>query len=122
MARPTQQEIDEWEARMNEPEGPDPDDFEVVLFDENGSPVGTMPYAKAKAYFKKRGIDFDESPAGSPVAGNAGASANPAGASGSPVSSNARSTRATARYFGKAGSGTPVGDPGDPTNAGQQPV
>jgi hypothetical protein len=60
MARPTQQEIDEFNARMNEPEDTDSEDFEVVLFDENGNPVTTMPFGKAKAYFRKRGIDLDD--------------------------------------------------------------
>jgi hypothetical protein len=114
MARPTQQEIDDWNARMSEPEEADSDDFEVVLFDENGNPVGTMPYHKAKVYFKKRGIDFDESDVGATTAnGNAAANAGGNPTSGPPVSSR---TRATSRYFGKPGAATPAQQPGDPTN------
>lgn len=124
MARPTQQEIEEWEARMNEPEESDSDDFEVVLFDENGNPVGTMPYRKAKAYFKKRGIDFDdELPNANSATGNAnnptGNSANPA--QGSQQPSSAPRARATARYFGKQGSASTAVDPGN-LPPGSQPI
>lgn len=121
MARPTQKEIEEWEARMNEPDEPDPDDFEVVLFDENGNPVGTMPFARAKAYFAKRGIELDD-PADSAPGGN-GTDPN-AAPSAPPV---ARSARPSSRYFAGKGArngGTPQpnaianGDPSfqpDPT-------
>jgi hypothetical protein len=122
MARPTQQEIDDWNARMSEPEEPDPDDFEVVLFDNDGNPVGTMPYAKAKAYFKKRGIDFDDDPAAANAAtGNA---PNAAGGAAIPPqsASGARAPRATSRYFGKQAGGNPTAV--DPNNlpAGSQPI
>lgn len=100
MARPTQQEIDEWEARMNEPEEPDPDDFEVVLFDENGNPVGTMPFARAKAYFAKRGIDLD-APTDSAPGGN-GTDPN----AGAPTPPVARAPRPSSRYFAGKGSRT----------------
>lgn len=100
MARPTQQEIDEWEARMNEPEEPDPDDFEVVLFDNEGNPVGTMPYAKAKAHFKRRGIDLDDPVDNSSTDPNAAPSgAGPA----KPVA-----PRASNRYFAGKGRQQPV--------------
>lgn len=121
MARPTQQEIEEWEARMNEPDEPDPDDFEVVLFDENGNPVGTMPFARAKPYFAKRGIDLDD-PTDS-ASGNNGVDPN----AGAPTPPMARAARPSSRYFaGKSArsGGTPQpnaianGDPNfqpDPT-------
>lgn len=131
MARPTQQEIQEWEARMSEPEETDSDDFEVVLFDEQGNPVGTMPFAKAKVYFAKRGISFDDDgpdpvSGGNGVAGAQGANAGaPAGgnsgAPGSPVSPTAPRARPSSRYFGKGatgGTGT-TADPNDPLS-GQQ--
>jgi hypothetical protein len=122
MARPTQQEIDDWNARMNEPED-DPDEFEVVLFDENGNPVGTMPFHKAKAYFKKRGIDFDDELPNAGTAATGGNAGNVAGgnqgnpAQGAPVPPR---TRPTSRYFGKQGQNTAV----DPNNlpAGSQPI
>jgi hypothetical protein len=113
MARPTQQEIDDWEARMSEPEESDSDDFEVVLFDENGNPVGTMPFHKAKAYFKKRGIDFDDA-----IDANAASGSNTVPSGGSPASTppgaqGAPRARATSRYFGKQGGGTTAVDPGN---------
>lgn len=120
MARPTQQEIDEFEARMNEPEDTDSEDFEVVLFDENGSPVGTMPFAKAKAYFRRRGIELDDDGSMSSINGadpasggngpatgksrgsasgqpGAPATANPSGAA--QAAPAAPGTRTTAKYF-----------------------
>lgn len=107
MARPTQQEIEEWEARMSEPEDTDSDDFEVVLFDEQGNPVGTMPFNKAKAYFAKRGISFDDDAPAGDAAGippNGGKSANRATgnpAQGSQLPPSAPRTRTSSRYFGK---------------------
>ena len=125
MARPTPQEIEEWEARMNEPEESDTDDFEVILFDENGNPVGTMPFKKAKAYFRKRGIDLDDEPTTANAPGGnasaAGGNAAPGGAAGgSQLPPNAPRTRATARYFGKPSNPTAV----DPNNLppGSQPI
>ena len=125
MARPTQQEIDDWEARMSEPEESDSDDFEVVLFDEQGNPVGTMPFHKAKAYFKKRGIDFDDE---LPTNANAGNGANPAGTnsgqnSGPQNTSGAPRARATSRYFGKQSGASPT-TAVDPNNLppGSQPI
>jgi hypothetical protein len=122
MAKPTQQEIDDWNARMSEPDEPDPDEFDVVLFDANGDPVGTMPYNKAKAYFKKRGIDLDdEQPNAAPNAGNANPN-SPAGGGnangGSPIPPR---TRATSRYFGKQGGGGTTVDPNN-LPPGSQPI
>jgi hypothetical protein len=126
MARPTQQEIEEWEARMSEPEEPDPDDFEVVLFDNEGNPVGTMPYAKAKAYFKKRGIDFDdELPNAGTNASGGNAAVSQGGNSGNsaPGAPVPPRTRATSRYFGKqsGGSASTAVDPGN-LPPGSQPI
>lgn len=59
MARPTKEEIDAWNARMAEPEEEE-DDFEIVLFDDDGNPVTSMPYKRAKAHLKRRGIDLDD--------------------------------------------------------------
>jgi hypothetical protein len=110
MAKPTQQEIDEFNARMNEPDEPDPDDFEVVLFDEGGNPVGTMPFAKAKAYFRKRGIDLDDDGSMSPAGGNAATPAGNAGNGGqTPATPQAPSSRTTSKYFaGKSARGAAV--------------
>jgi hypothetical protein len=132
MARPTQQEIQEWEARMSEPEETDSDDFEVVLFDEQGNPVGTMPFAKAKVYFAKRGISFDDDGpgTGTPTGTNAGTPANGqsaqpggnTGAPGSPVPPTASRARPSARYFGKGATGSAgtTADPNDPLSGQQQ--
>lgn len=57
MARPTKEEIAEWEARMNEPEVPDDDMVIIELPD--GTKVHRQ-YSKVSAYLKKRGLDFDE--------------------------------------------------------------
>lgn len=116
MAKPTQQEIDEFNARMNEPDEPDPDDFEVVLFDEQGNPVGTMPYAKAKAYFRKRGIDLDDDGSVSPVNANAPASAGAGNAGQAPTAPAAPSPRTTSKYFAGKGKATvqPAGTGIDP--------
>jgi len=124
MARPTQQEIEEWEARMSEPEEPDPDDFEVVLFDENGNPVGTMPFHKAKAYFKKRGIDFDDGL--SDANANTGNAANSAGVNsgqgtGPQNPPAAPRARTTSRYFGKPGANPTAVDPNN-LPPGSQPI
>jgi hypothetical protein len=125
MARPTQQEIEEWEARMNEPETPDPDEFDVVLFDANGDPVGTMPFNKAKAYFKRRGIDLDdEQPNATANAGNANpnSAANGGNANGGPqIPSGAPRARATAKYFGKQGGASTAVDPNN-LPPGSQPI
>jgi hypothetical protein len=82
MARPTQQEIEEFEARMNEPEDTDSEDFEVVLFDENGNPVTTMPFSKAKAYFRRRGIELDDDGSMSGIDGADSASGGNSAATG----------------------------------------
>lgn len=134
MAKPTPQEIQEWEARMSEPDEPDPDDFEVVLFDEQGNPVGTMPFGRAKAYFAKRGISFDDdvpgTGTGTPAGTNAGTPANGqsaqsggnTGAPGSPVPPSASRARPSARYFGKGATGSAgtTADPNDPLSNPQQ--
>ena len=57
MARPTKEEIAEWEARMSEPEGTDDDMVIIELPD--GTKVHRQ-YSKVSAYLKKRGLDFDE--------------------------------------------------------------
>ena len=130
MARPTQQEIDEWEARMAEPEDDSDDDFEVVLFDENGSPVGTMPFKKAKVYFAKRGIELD-APANADsggASGNAGVNGQNMGTNGAgpgmaQTAPTAPAPRTSSKYF--AGRGTraqataAIPDNGDP--AGNPP-
>lgn len=117
MVRPTQQEIDEWNARMAEPEE-DEDDYEVVLFDENGNPVTTMPFSRAKTYLAKRGIDLGdpiaESGAGDPNAANPGKRGGAPNAPGAPggaeggvggAAQGAPPARASSRYFGKQGRG-----------------
>ena len=125
MARPTQQEIDEWEARMAEPEDDSDDDFEVVLFDENGSPVGTMPFRKAKTYFSKRGIELGDAPNvdGGGAPGNAGPGTQNMGNSGGtpPGTPPASPTRTTSKYFAGRGTRTQAipADNGDP--AGNPP-
>jgi hypothetical protein len=124
MARPTEQEIQEWEARMSEPEETDSDDFEVILFDAEGNPVGTMPYHKAKAYFKKRGIDFDdELPATNANAGNAANPNSNAAGGMAPGAPSAPRARPTSRYFGKqsGASATTAVDPGN-LPPGSQPI
>ena len=57
MARPTQQEIDEWNARMNEPEESE-DDYEVWIKTPDGVEMA-VPYSKAKNYLGKFGISLD---------------------------------------------------------------
>lgn len=99
MARPTKQEIDEWNARMAEPEEDSDEDFEVVLFSEDGRPVGTMPYSKAKVHFKKHGIDLDDiAPAGDISSDNANPELGSVGGSAQPGNSAPRA-RASQRYF-----------------------
>jgi hypothetical protein len=56
MARPTQQEIDEWNARMEEP---DPDDDMVIIELPNGTKVHRK-YGQVKGYLKKQGLDLDD--------------------------------------------------------------
>jgi hypothetical protein len=66
MAKPTQQEIDEWNARMNEPED-DGDDFEVEIVNPDGH-AARVPYKKAKGYLQEHfGIDLElPAPEGDP--------------------------------------------------------
>jgi hypothetical protein len=131
MARPTQQEIDEFNARMNEPEESDSDDFEVVLFDDSGNPVGTMPFAKAKSYFRKRGIDLDDDGTITDINADGGQSDSgqgnkPKGSNSGMAAPTAPATRTSSKYFaGKnartatvqpAGTGIdPNSQPGDPS-------
>lgn len=56
MARPTQQEIDEWNARLEEP---DPDDDMVIIELPNGTKVHRK-YGQVKGYLKKQGLDLDD--------------------------------------------------------------
>lgn len=114
MAKPTKEEIDQWNARMAEPDEPDEEDFEVVLFSENGTPVGTMPYSKAKAHFRKHGIDLDDPadiPAGNGTAqsGDANSVQSPAGTAGAGAAPGTSRSRASSKYFGKPGAVQPMG-------------
>jgi len=56
MARPTQKEIDEWNARMNEP---DPDDDDVIVETPDGHKVH-MKYGRVKPWLARHGLDFDD--------------------------------------------------------------
>lgn len=61
MARPTQQEIDEFNARMEEPEDSD-DDFEIEIFTPEGHGA-RVPYRKGRTYLQQHfGIDVDSLP------------------------------------------------------------
>lgn len=101
MARPTQQEIDEWNARMNEPEGSD-DDFEVEIYSPDGHGA-RLPYGKAKSYLQSNfGIDLDEME--KPGGNGADPNADPNGAGNvADPPGNTGGTRTTAKYFGKQG-------------------
>lgn len=57
MARPTQQEIDEFNARMSEP---DPDDGVDCTIELPSGHKVTMPYKRVKGYLKRQGLDFDD--------------------------------------------------------------
>lgn len=59
MARPTQQEIDEFNARMSEPEDNADDDDMVIIELPDGRKVHRK-YSKVKDYLKKNGLDFDD--------------------------------------------------------------
>lgn len=93
MPRPTQQEIDEFNARMNEPEGPDPDDFEIEIENPEGHRV-RLPYARGKSYLAEHfGIDIGEPPASGGQAGVDNGNPDPESGNG------AESGRPSQRYF-----------------------
>lgn len=69
MARPTQQEIDEFNARMAEPEGPDEDDFDIEIFTPEGHGA-RLPYRKGRTYLAQHfGIDVGDIPPGAGASG-----------------------------------------------------
>jgi hypothetical protein len=104
MARPTQQEIDEFNARMEEPED-NIDDFEIEIFSPEGHGA-RLPYSRGRAYLQQHfGIDLDESPTQTEPPANQpkGKKQNPADPN-SPESENGDPVtplRTSQRYFGK---------------------
>jgi hypothetical protein len=110
MPRPTQEEIDEFNARMNEPETPDVEDFEIEIFTPEGHGA-RLPYSKGRAYLQQHfGIDLDETPPATVESGKTGK--RNTGKTQSTVDSNTLEgdgqtvnpptpIRATQRYFGR---------------------
>jgi hypothetical protein len=104
MARPTQQEIDEFNARMEEPED-NTDDFEIEIFSPEGHGA-RLPYSRGRAYLQEHfGIDLDPTPTDPANSTNPpkGKKQNPVdpnvaeGENGDPVTP----LRTSQRYFGK---------------------
>lgn len=96
MPRPTQQEIDEWNARMAEPED-SPEDFEVEIYSPDGHGA-RVPYSKARSYLQQNfGIDLDE------MEKPADPNADPNAQNGiqDPAGNAPGGTRPTQKYFGK---------------------
>lgn len=118
MARPTQQEIDEFNARMSEPDT-DEDDFEIEIFTPEGHGA-RLPYRKGRAYLSQHfGIDVGDLPnaGGNPQQqgntqgqqgkrGGNSANGNPGNAPGNEGEMenpdlNAGQGRPSQRYFGR---------------------
>lgn len=77
MARPTQQEIDEFNARMAEPEGVDEDDFEIEIFTPEGHGA-RLPYHKGRTYLAQHfGIDVGDIPPNAAQGGAGGQTQTP---------------------------------------------
>ncbi|HEX8762899.1 MAG TPA: hypothetical protein VF733_04035 [Candidatus Saccharimonadales bacterium] len=107
MARPTPEEIEEFNARMNEPDNNPDDDFEIEIFTPEGHGA-RLPYSRGKSYLQEHfGIDIGDPPSDP----NAGNPANGAAANGEdPLNSpNAPRPSTSSRYFGKRG--TQQGNP-----------
>ena len=88
MARPTQKEIDEFNARMNEPEGEE----DTITIEYNGHKI-TMKESKAMAYLKRNGIDLSDVEITQPDADGEDTLTDPKGKAAKPPTS--------AKYFGK---------------------
>ncbi len=95
MARPSQKEIDDWNARMSEPED-NAEDFEVEIYSPDGHGA-RVPYSKARSYLQTNfGIDLDEIPKPDGTDPNADPNSQIQDPPG-----NGGGSRPTQKYFGK---------------------
>jgi hypothetical protein len=108
MPRPTQQEIDEWNARMNEPEESE-DDYEVWIKTPEGVEMA-VPYSRAKNYLGKYGISLDPVASPDPNPGENPESGNPQN-SGGGQRRGYFSGRQSANSQGNPPQGAPMGNP-----------
>jgi hypothetical protein len=112
MARPTQEEIDEFNRRMDEPD--EDDDFEIEISTPDGH-AARLPYKRGRSYLQQHfGIDLDPEPnVATATTGTAKTGRNknnaqaPRGsnssvaADGEDLESQQTDNRVSGRYFGR---------------------